>query len=61
VLLDVREPWEVQTCSIAGSVSIPMNTIPGTAGDQLDKRRGHRICICHHGARSMRVAQFPGK
>ena len=28
VLLDVREPWEVQTCSIAGSRHVPMREIP---------------------------------
>lgn len=56
VLLDVREPWEFQTCRIAGSVSVPMNTIPGQI-DQLD-RDASIICICHHGARSLRVAQF---
>lgn len=56
VLLDVREPWEFQTCHIAGSVSVPMNTIPGQL-DRLD-RDASIICICHHGARSLRVAQF---
>lgn len=56
VLLDVREPWEYQTCNIAGSVSIPMNTIPDQL-DQLDPDAAI-VCICHHGARSMRVAHF---
>ncbi len=56
VLLDVREPWEYQTCHIEGSVSIPMNTIPGQL-EQLD-RDASIVCICHHGARSMRVAHF---
>lgn len=56
VLLDVREPWEVQTCQIAGSLSIPMNTIPEQLA-QLDKDAAI-VCICHHGARSLRVAHF---
>ncbi|MNJ98836.1 putative adenylyltransferase/sulfurtransferase MoeZ [compost metagenome] len=55
-LLDVREPWEYQTCKIEGSVSIPMNTIPGQL-EQLD-RNAAIVCICHHGARSLRVAHF---
>lgn len=55
-LLDVREPWEYQTCKIEGSVSIPMNTIPGQL-EQLD-RNAPIVCICHHGARSLRVAHF---
>jgi rhodanese-related sulfurtransferase len=56
VLLDVREPWEYQLCRIEGSVSMPMNTIPGQL-EQID-RDATIVCICHHGARSMRVAQF---
>lgn len=56
ILLDVREPNEHQLCCIAGSVAMPMNTVP-THIDQLD-RDTSIICICHHGARSMRVAHF---
>ena len=26
-LLDVREPWEFDTCHIAGSVSLPMHLV----------------------------------
>ena len=56
VLLDVREPWEYQLCRIDGAVSMPMSTIPGQL-EQLD-RDAQIVCICHHGARSLRVAQF---
>jgi rhodanese-related sulfurtransferase len=56
VLLDVREPWEFQTCHIAGSVPIPMNTIPARM-QELDED-ATIVCICHHGARSMSVASF---
>ncbi|CAL62830.1 Putative rhodanese-related sulfurtransferase [Herminiimonas arsenicoxydans] len=56
ILLDVREPWEYQTCRIEGAISIPMNTIPDQLA-QLDKDAAI-VCICHHGARSMRVAHF---
>ena len=55
ILLDVREPWEYQTCRIDGSVSMPMNTVPSQLS-QLDQD-AHIVCICHHGARSLRVAQ----
>jgi rhodanese-related sulfurtransferase len=60
VLLDVREPWELQTASVAPQgfalVAIPMNEIPARLGE-LDP--GQRIaCLCHHGARSQRVAAF---
>ncbi|MET3493009.1 rhodanese-like domain-containing protein [Variovorax boronicumulans] len=60
VLLDVREPWELQTASVVPEgftlVAIPMNEIPGRLAE-LDE--GQRIaCLCHHGARSQRVAAF---
>ncbi|SFP16562.1 rhodanese-like domain-containing protein [Variovorax sp. 770b2] len=60
VLLDVREPWELQTASVAPAgftlVAIPMNEIPGRLAELGD---GQRIaCLCHHGARSQRVAAF---
>jgi rhodanese-related sulfurtransferase len=60
VLLDVREPWELQTASVTPQgftlVAIPMNEIPARLGE-LDPAT--RIaCLCHHGARSQRVAAF---
>ncbi|RSZ36045.1 MULTISPECIES: rhodanese-like domain-containing protein [unclassified Variovorax] len=60
VLLDVREPWELQTASVVPQgftlVAIPMNEIPGRLAELND---GQRIaCLCHHGARSQRVAAF---
>lgn len=56
LLLDVREPWEHQTCHIAGSQLVPMNTIPGRFSE-LDEEQPV-VCICHHGGRSMQVAMF---
>jgi len=60
VLLDVREPWERQTASVTPQgfalVAIPMNEIPARLSE-LDPAQ--RIaCLCHHGARSQRVAAF---
>ena len=60
VLLDVREPWELQTASVVPEgftlVAIPMNEIPARIAE-LDP--GQPIaCLCHHGARSQRVAAF---
>ena len=54
LLLDVREPWEFQTCSIAGSFHVPMGEIPSRAGE-LDPG-SDVVVICHHGGRSMQVA-----
>lgn len=56
LLLDVREPWEYETCHIAGSKLITMQTIPARQ-EELDPQQTV-VCICHHGARSMQVAAF---
>lgn len=56
VLLDVREPWEFQTCHIDGALHMPMNTVP--ARMQELEEETPIVCICHHGARSMSVAAF---
>lgn len=55
-LLDVREPWEVATCVLPGSRTIPMGDVPARF-DSLDPERPV-VCICHHGMRSLRVAMF---
>ncbi len=55
-LLDVRENWEYETCHIAGSTLMPMQSIPGRI-DDLDEE-AEIVCICHHGARSLNVAAF---
>lgn len=60
IVLDVREPAEVRAASVKPDgfelVHIPMNEIPGRLG-QLDPGRAVAV-LCHHGARSMRVAMF---
>ncbi|MDO8298530.1 rhodanese-like domain-containing protein [Lacisediminimonas sp.] len=55
-LLDVREPWEFQTCHLEGATLMPMNTVPARQ-QELDPET-EIVCICHHGARSMAVAAF---
>ncbi|MEO6352780.1 MAG: rhodanese-like domain-containing protein [Oxalobacteraceae bacterium] len=56
LLLDVREPWEFDTCHIGGSQLIQMNAIPARHVE-LNKEMAI-VCICHHGGRSMQVAYF---
>jgi rhodanese-related sulfurtransferase len=60
VLLDVREAWEVQTACAKPEaldwVHMPMQSIPARL-DELDKTRPI-ACFCHHGGRSMQVANF---
>lgn len=56
LLLDVREPWEFETCHIPGAQLMPMQTIPARF-QELDPDQ-QIVCICHHGGRSMQVANF---
>jgi rhodanese-related sulfurtransferase len=60
VVLDVREPWELQTASVKPDgftlVTIPMNDVPARLAE-LDREQPIAI-LCHHGARSQRVAMF---
>ena len=56
LLLDVREPWEYETCRIVDSVLMPMASIPARQ-EELDPETPI-VCICHHGARSMQVGAF---
>ena len=55
-LLDVREPWEVQTCALDNFVNIPMGQIPARL-DELNREQPV-VVVCHHGIRSQRVALF---
>ncbi|WP_404299255.1 rhodanese-like domain-containing protein [Alicycliphilus denitrificans] len=60
LVLDVREPWELQTASVTAHgfelVAIPMGELPARLGE-LDPMRP-TACLCHHGVRSLRVAGF---
>jgi rhodanese-related sulfurtransferase len=64
VVLDVREPAELQAASVRQDgftlVHIPMGEIPGRLAE-LQRRFGtdHPIaCLCHHGVRSQQVANY---
>jgi rhodanese-related sulfurtransferase len=63
IVLDVREPWELQTASVTADgfvlLHIPMQSVPG----RLAELEQHGIdqpiaCLCHHGMRSMQVANY---
>lgn len=56
LLLDVREPWEYETCHIEGSQLVPMRQVPQVL-DQIPHDHDI-IVICHHGIRSRNVCQF---
>ena len=56
LILDVREPWEIATASLDGTVNIPMGDIPSRLAE-LDPDR-ETIVMCHHGVRSAQVAMY---
>jgi rhodanese-related sulfurtransferase len=60
VVLDVREASEIRVASIAANgftlLAIPMGVIPVRLSE-LDPQQPI-ACLCHHGGRSMQVANF---
>ncbi|MEI8277886.1 MAG: rhodanese-like domain-containing protein [Hyphomicrobiales bacterium] len=56
LVLDVREPWEHEVCNIAGSRLLPMQEIPARV--QELPADTDIVVLCHHGMRSLQVAQF---
>ena len=56
VLLDVREPYEIEICKVKGSLFIPMNEIPQNI-EQFDKEKIYAV-ICHSGVRSLHVSNY---
>lgn len=60
VVLDVREPRELQIASIRADgfelLTIPMGAIPPRLAELNPEQP--IACLCHHGGRSMQVAHF---
>jgi rhodanese-related sulfurtransferase len=60
VVLDVREPHELQIASIRADgfelLTIPMGAIPPRLAELNPEQP--IACLCHHGGRSMQVAHF---
>ncbi len=56
VLIDVREPYEFEICTIVGAELIPMRQIPEKLADL--PRDKHLLIHCHHGGRSLRVTEY---
>jgi rhodanese-related sulfurtransferase len=56
--LDCREPSEYDTAHIEGADLVPMSQWPPTV-DQLNAWKDKQVVVhCHHGGRSLRVAQW---
>ena len=65
LVLDVREPWELQTASVAEDGftlrHIPMRDIPARLAELQAAPGGASqpiACLCHHGMRSLQVANY---
>lgn len=56
LLVDVREPWEFESCRIEGATLISMRDIPGNLArfQQADEV----VLFCHHGMRSLDAAAW---
>jgi sulfur-carrier protein adenylyltransferase/sulfurtransferase len=56
LIIDVREPYELEICRLADARHIPMRAIP----EQLDAlpRDKHLLILCHVGGRSLRVTEY---
>jgi rhodanese-related sulfurtransferase len=57
ILLDVREPWETNAVGFPGAHAMPMGEVPARAFNELDPD-GRIVVICHHGVRSLNVANW---
>jgi adenylyltransferase/sulfurtransferase len=56
LIIDVREPYELEICRIDGARHIPMRQIPDCVSG-LDRDK-YLLILCHSGARSRRVTEF---
>lgn len=56
LLLDVREPSEVELAAIPNSLNIPLGELPGGL-DRIPRDAGI-VVLCHHGIRSTMAAEF---
>jgi adenylyltransferase/sulfurtransferase len=58
VFLDCREPNEHQTVSISQAKLLPMSEIQNRIAELDSQRDAEVIVHCHHGGRSLRVANW---
>lgn len=56
MIVDVREPWELEIASIPGTTHIPMARV--AAEPAAVPRDREVVVMCHAGGRSRRVVEF---
>ena len=57
-MLDCREQSEYDAVRIPGATLLPMSQLTTRAAELEPQRGKHIVVHCHHGGRSMRVAQW---
>ena len=53
MVVDVREPFELDICRLEGAIHIPLRQLPRRLGE-LDSSR-EIVTVCHHGNRSLKA------
>ena len=56
LILDVRERWEYEICRIPGAQLMPMQEIPARWNEL--SRETDIVIVCHHGMRSLQIADY---
>lgn len=56
VLLDVREPWELDIVRFPEALAIPLSTLPTRIGEVPTDRPV--VVVCHHGMRSYKAMSW---
>lgn len=56
VLVDVREPWELEQLRVPGAVHIPLMELPGRLHELPTQQT--LVCMCKSGARSDHAARM---
>lgn len=54
LLIDIRDPWELEVVSLSRAVAIPISNLPQQVGSLDAKCR--TVLLCHHGMRSAHAA-----
>tara|TARA_A100000171_G_scaffold17366_2_gene15829 strand:+ start:5582 stop:5968 length:387 start_codon:yes stop_codon:yes gene_type:complete len=58
VLVDIREPEELDICSIEGAIHIPMGDLPARINEIAADEDTTIALICHTGRRSLKATLF---
>ena len=58
MFIDCREPNEYEIAKIEGAQLIPMSELPDRVGELEPHRNSEVIIHCHHGGRSLNVANW---